>query len=293
MNGIEKEYIQNIVSSMDYNMGKVVAIDSIGGTNYFKKGHNYDPFLTDFIQGIPESIKSNWDVEENNDSTLIIRGLGGGSQKAIKKCWATGREFYAMDTGYLGNQKHKLYHRITRNALQKPGPIIDRSYDRLGILKYKFVPYKSGSKILVCPPSDKVMNFFNQGSAADWTAKIIEEIKKYTDRPIEIRMKPIRSERVTTKTIEQALSDDVHILVTYNSIAATEALMYGKPALTLGPNAAEVVCETKLENIENPRIPTKDETIAYFAHLSYAQFTQDEMANGYAWKVLQEDKARQ
>lgn len=269
-------------------MGKIAAISN----KPINESSGIDPYLLSFLQGIPNSELSNWEKEENSDSTLLIRGLGGGSQKAIKKCWATGREFYAMDTGYLGNQKHKSYHRITRNTLQKMGPIIDRPYDRLGLLKYKFVPYTPGRKILVCPPSDKVMNFFNQGTAADWTAKIIKEIQKHTDRPIEIRMKPIRSERVTSKTIEQALADDVHLLITYNSIAATEALMYGKPALTLGPNAAETICETKLENIDNPKIPSKDETIAYFAHLSYAQFTQTEMANGYAWEILQGDKAR-
>jgi len=286
MSGIENVYTQNIVNNTGYKMGKVIALrnKSLDAGN--------DPYLLSFLQGIQKSEFSDWDNEENTDSILVMRGLGGGSQKAIKKCWATGREFYTMDTGYFGNDKHKTYHRITRNALQKPGPIIERPFDRLGLIKYKYVPFTSGNKILVCPPSDKVMNFFDQGTAAEWTNKIVTEIKKHTDRPIEIRMKPIRSERVTTKTIQQALSEDVHLLITYNSIAATEAIMYGKPALTLGPNAAEIIGETKLENIENPRIPSKDETIAFFAHLSYAQFTQSEMANGYAWRILQEDKGR-
>lgn len=286
MNGIENVYILNIANNTGYNMGKVIAL-----RNKQVEGNlDNDPYLLSFLKGIPKSSFSDWDTEENTDSILVMRGLGGGSQKAIKKCWATGREFYAMDTGYLGNQKHKLYHRITRNALQHPGPIKERPFDRLGMLNYKYNIYTPGKKVLVCPPSDKVMNLFNQGTAAEWTAKIVEEIKKHTDRPIEIRMKPIRSERVTTKTIQQALADDVHILITYNSIAATEAILYGKPALTLGPNAAQVICETKLENIDNPKIPTKDETIAYFAHLSYAQFTQSEMSNGYAWSILQEDR---
>lgn len=268
---------------------KVAAIESVG-FNWAEKGHDYDPYLRSFLQGIGGE-ESTWEEQEDTNTTLVIRGLGGGSQKAIKKCWETGRPFYAVDTGYFGNAKHKTWHRITYNALQNMQDIIERDDTRLkiqlGEWKEVYKPFTKGKKILICPPSDKVMNLFNQGTAERWTKNIIEEIKKITDRPIEIRMKPIRSERVTNKTIQQALADNVHCLVTYNSIAATEALMEGKPAITLGPNAAQLICETDLNNIENPRIPTEDEMYSFIKHLSYAQFTQNEMADGTAWKILQ------
>ena len=51
-----------------------------------------------------------------------------------------------------------------------------------------------------------------------------KELQKYTDRPVEIRLKPNRSERISTKPLEAALADDVYCLITYNSIAALEAL---------------------------------------------------------------------
>lgn len=273
-------------------MGKVAAIDSVGGNNYHKKGHDYDPYLRSFMKGVG-GIESTWDQEKNTDSTLIIRGLGGGSQKAIKKCWATGRPFYAIDTGYFGNGKHKTWHRITYNALQNMTQIISTDTERLELQlnaawKEIYKPFTKGSKILVCPPSDKVMNFFGQGTAKAWTENLLTQLKELTDRPIEIRLKPIRSERISTKTIQDALQDDVHCLVTYNSIAATEALMEGKPAITLGPNAAQLVCETDLENIETPRIPSEEEMQQFLTHLSYSQFTQSEMEDGTAWQILQE-----
>ena len=275
-------------------MAKVASIDSSGGNNYAKKGHNYDPYLRSFMIGVGGE-ESNWETEEQTDSTLIIRGLGGGSQKAIKRCWSEGRPFYAIDTGYFGNGKHKTWHRITYNALQNMESIISRDSDRLELQLQKtwkelWTPFTSGRKILVCPPSDKVMNMFNQGTAKEWTDKLVEQLKTKTNRPIEIRMKPIRSERISTKSIEDALRDDVHCLVTYNSIAATEALMCGKPAITLGPNAAQLICETDLDNIENPKIPTKEEMRSFLTHLSYAQFTQHEMEDGTAWKILQEGR---
>jgi len=272
-------------------MGKVAAIDSTGGNNYARKGHDYDPYLRSFIEGV-SGIESSWEAEENTDSTLIIRGLGGGSQKAIKRCWASGRNFYAMDTGYFGNGKHKTWHRITYNALQNMHEMLPYDKSRLelqlGPFKEIYKPFTSGSKILVCPPSDKVMNMFGQGTAKEWTKKLVANLSTLTDRPIEIRMKPIRSERISTKTIQDALQDDVHCLITYNSIAATEALMEGKPAITLGPNAAQLICETDLANLENPKIPTRDEMFAFLTHLSYSQFTQAEMEDGTAWRILQE-----
>jgi hypothetical protein len=272
-------------------MGKVAAIDSKGGNNYHKKGHEYDPYLRSFMIGV-DGKESTWEAEEDTDSILIVRGLGGGSQKAIKRCWSTGRPFYAIDTGYFGNDKHKRWHRITYNALQNMEAIVDRPDDRLkiqlGDWQDIYKPFTPGEKILVCPPSDKVMNMFNQGTAEEWTKKCVAQIRKITNRPVVIRMKPIRSERISTKTIQDALADDVHCLVTYNSIAATEALMEGKPAITLGPNAAQLVCETKLENIENPRIPSEKQMYAFMKHLSYAQFTQAEMEDGTAWKILTE-----
>jgi len=273
-------------------MGKVAAIDSAGGNNYAKKGHDYDPYLRSFLKGI-NGVESNWEQEKNTDNTLVIRGLGGGSQKAIKRCWETGRPFYAIDTGYFGNGKHKIWHRITYNALQNMNQIISTDTERLELQldatwKEIYKPFTKGSKILVCPPSDKVMKLFGQGTAKSWTENLVTQLKTLTDRPIEIRMKPIRSERISTKTIQDALQDDVHCLITYNSIAATEALMEGKPAITLGSNAAQIVCETSLSNIETPRIPTEDEMREFLIHLSYSQFTQLEMEDGTAWRILQE-----
>lgn len=268
---------------------KIAAIDSEGGVNYKSKGHAYDPYLTSFIIGSGGYISS-WSAEENTDTALVIRGLGGGSRKAIKHCWKTGRTFYAIDTGYLGNVKTKIWNRVSKNALQNLGPIVNRPTDRLKLLNYKFNQFTPGRKILICPPSEKVMDLWDQPSPQKWTENVIEELKQYTDRPIEVRLKPDRTDRVNNNTMQSALSNDVYCLVTYNSIAATEALLFGKPAIALGENAAQVLCNRKLKDIEKLRIPTKDEMLAFASHLSYCQFTQSEFANGTAWRIVNESR---
>ena len=102
-------------------------------------------------------------------------------------------------------------------------------------------------------------------------------------------MKPTRTQRIIQEqSLEAALDNDVHCLITYNSIAALESLMVGKPAITLGPNCASLVCNTKLADVENLHIPDKDEMVALMAHLSYAQFSRVEMMNGFAWDTINE-----
>jgi hypothetical protein len=282
----KREQINKLIE--DEMGNKVAAIDSEGGVGYAKKGHAYDTYLTSFILGSGGYI-SNWDRESDKKTALVIRGLGGGSRKAIQHCWKTGRDFYAIDTGYLGNNKSKYWHRITKNNLQHLGPIIERPGDRLKQLGWKYNKFTTGRKILICPPSLKVMDLWNQPDPETWTQQIIERLKQFTNRPVEVRLKPTRGERVTTKTIDQALADDVHCLITYNSIAATEALLLGKPAIALGPNAAQVLCNTSLNDIENLNTPTKDEMEAFARHLSYCQFSYGEMQNGTAWKILNEE----
>jgi hypothetical protein len=83
-----------------------------------------------------------------------------------------------------------------------------------------------------------------------------------------------------------ALSRDVHCLVTFNSIAAVESLIYGKPVFALGPNAAAPLASDDLSQIETPRIPDIDQVTALLRCLAYHQFTVEEMRTGYAWAVL-------
>ena len=46
-----------------------------------------------------------------------------------------------------------------------------------------------------------------------WINETILEIKKHTSRPIEVRKKPSREDRVSFNTIEQVLDDNVHCMV--------------------------------------------------------------------------------
>ncbi len=219
------------------------------------------------------------------NNPLCIRGMK--FQSAVQQCWEDNRTFYYIDNGYFGNLRTKIWFRIIKNHVHDLGPIKDSPADRLNLCEVNLKPFTPGSKILLAPPSIKSFSLWNIDQQ-QWIDSTIAEIKKYTNRPIVVRDKRPRADRLKEDTIEQALEDDIHCLVTYNSVAACEAVMMGKPAITLGPNAAGVLCSQSLAEIENPRIPTLDEREAWLRHLSYCQFTFTEMSNGTAWEILNE-----
>lgn len=215
----------------------------------------------------------------------VIRGMKFTA--VVNLCWQTGRTFYYIDNGYIGNVGRKIHFRIIKNHVHDIRPIIERPRDRLDQLYFTMKKFLPGRKILVAPPSEKSFSLWNINQQ-QWIDETVAEIKQHTDRPIEIRLKRTRDDRMRENTIEEALADDVHCLVTYNSVAACEAVMLGKPAITLGPNAAGVLSSQSLAEIENPRIPTEDDREAWLRHLSYSQFTFTEMSDGTAWRILNE-----
>ena len=261
-------------------VNNIVSTDS--EYRYQRKGHMYDPILQSFVQGAGGQI-SNWTKEEFNTTPVVLRGIT--KRKQMQSCKNTGRDFYYIDTGYFGNGKKKTFHRITKNDVQWFGNIVERPGDRLEKTGVQIAKMRRGRHILIAPPSQKLLNNYDI-VLEEWLEKVQAEIQAHTDRPVVIRTKQSRSTRVNDDTMEMALSQDVHCLVTFSSIAAGEALLLGKPAITLGPNAAGPLCSHSISAIENPYIPTLDEVGAWARHLAYCQFTEIEMRDGTAWRIL-------
>lgn len=264
------------------NTSAVHAIES--EYRFERKGYMYDPILESFVRGCGGQITT-WSKTETTPTPVVLRGIT--KRKEMNACRARGKDFYYIDTGYFGNGKKKLYHRITKNDVQNFGPVIDRPgdrFERTGIQLNKV--RANGSKILLAPPSQKLLNLY-EIDLETWLAQTLAEISAHTDREVVIRRKQGRSVRVNDDTIEMALSQDIYCLITYSSIAAGEAILFGKPAITLGPNAAAAVCSTAISEIESIKRPGLDEIRAWANHIAYCQFTEAEMRDGTAWRILQ------
>lgn len=259
----------------------------------FLSKHCKDQYINMFAIGSGGKVVNTDDFEfDDSDAPVVLRGIL--KDKIMKKCWLYGRDFYYVDTGYIGNQKSpqnpmgwKYWHRVVKNDLQH-NEIVPRPDDRWRRHKINLLNWrKDGKKILIATPDEKPCKFYDI-DLKEWIDETVETIKKYTDRPIEIRERaPQRVDRIENDTLKNALNNDVFALVTYNSVAATEAIMQGIPAFTLAPSnaAAPVACQD-LSKIDTPYYPDKDKVYAWASHLAYGQFHINELKNGTAWRIL-------
>lgn len=253
-----------------------------------------DPYINMFARGCNGKITNtnNFVYEDSNDP-LVLRGIL--KKKIIHKCLEDGRTFYYMDTGYFGNEitdsnpnGWKNWHRIVKNNLQHTD-IISRPDDRFKHFNKKINPWKKdGRKILIAKPDEKPMRFYDYDLDI-WLEYTINEIKKYTDRPVVVRDRASkRLDRIQHDTLQEALDDDVFALVTFNSVAATESIFYGIPAFTLAPaNAASPVSLQDLSKINEPYYPDYEKLYAWACHLSYGQFHVSEIRSGKALSLLE------
>ena len=262
---------------------------------YLSKGGE-DEYVNMFALGSGGRVINSDDfVFDDSEDPVVLRGIL--KKKIMQKCWLYGRDFYFIDTGYFGNQRYhlnpmgsKFWHRIVKNDLQHGREIIERPDDRWRRLAMNIEPWKKpGSKILIAKPDEKPMKFYDM-DLENWLEETIATIKQYTDRPIVVRERvKSRNDRIITNTLKEALQDDVHCLVTFNSNSATESILCGVPAFTLAPQqAAMPVPEQDLSKIDTPYYPDMDKIRAWVNHLAYCQFHINELKDGTAWRILNE-----
>jgi hypothetical protein len=240
-----------------------------------------------------------WDNKESIETPVLVRGIANG--KICDYIQQRGIDYYFMESGYLGNYPSrnneggkKIYHRIQKNAMQQTHMlnVPDDRWKKLCAWN-KDLQYQGwrnpGSKILLVAPSDKPCKYYGI-NRRKWLKETIATLEKHTDRPIFVREKSPRWNR-SQNTLYEALADDVWAVVTYNSIAAVEAVHFGIPAFTLAPTAADPVCSKDLSQIESPFKPDENFVYKWLSSIAYGQFSMSEMISGEAWQmVLQNDE---
>jgi hypothetical protein len=254
-----------------------------------------DEYINMFASGSRGEIVNLDDFDYNSSSnTIVLRGIL--KKKIMQRCWLNGRDFYFMDTGYMGNlpgrnNPHgwKYFHRIVKNELQK-SIIEHRPADRWEALvkgdgRLRWPGWKkNGNKILLIISNPKSCHYFGY-DMPQWLETTISAIKKHTDMEIIIRHKGSRPER-NQYSIYDILDTGIFATVAFNSIAAMESIAYGVPAFTTVSCAATPLSLTDLSKITSPWYPDPSQVAQHCHSLAYGQFTQKEIADGIAWKLL-------
>lgn len=191
--------------------------------------------------------------------------------------------FWFIDSGYTNFiEPHKKWHRLVRNHLHF-NTQFDAPTDRLNNFPTFPVPWKKeGKTILIVEPGPFAAGIFHV-EAKSWGQQVAEELRKYTDRPIEFRSKTNKKTR--TSLYKKVLQGDYYCTVSINSNSAVESIWAGVPAITLDKHISNPVTVNSLDQVNNLyRGPLGN----WLAYLSYSQFTYEELMSGTAIDIIRQ-----
>ena len=161
--------------------------------------------------------------------------------------------------------------------------------------------------ILQRPGDSSLKNLLEQhGTYKNFITFTLNEIKKYTDRPIRVRMHPLRQDRqlealknfdidISTNTLgsQQAQGKleggdglykdfkEAYAVVGFNSNALTESVCEGIPTFSMCASSMAWQCSNKdLKDIETPTLFDREQ---WLNNLGYCQWREDEIARGDPW----------
>jgi hypothetical protein len=217
-------------------------------------------------------------VEED----CLLRNTVGNEQILVNKI-DHNLPFWFIDSGYTNFiESNKKWHRLVRNHLHFNRNFVAPA-DRLCIFPSFPQPWlRNGTKILIVEPGEFAAGIMHV-EAKSWGKQVADELKKYTNRPIEFRSKTNKKTR--TSLYQQLLTGDYYCTVSINSNSAVESIWAGVPAITLNSHVSNPVTRNNLSQINDLYYGPLGDWLAW---LSYCQFTFDELMDGTALDIIRQ-----
>lgn len=210
----------------------------------------------------------------------LIRNTVGNGTILVDKI-DNGYPFWFIDSGYTNFlEPNKKWHRLVRNHLHT-NSMFPAPCDRMHNFPSFPVPWrKNGKSILIVEPGPFAASIMHV-EAKTWGRQVAEELRKYTDRPIEFREK---TNKKTRKSLyKQLLTGDYYCTVSINSNSAVESIWAGVPAITLDKHISNPVTRNSLSQVNDLYYGPLGDWLAW---LSYCQFTFDELMDGTALDII-------
>jgi len=149
----------------------------------------------------------------------------------------------------------------------------------------KIAPWRTdGDKILV--REQRGIGSSDVACAPDWHARTAAELRRYTDRPIEIVEHPKKLKRrgIAVPRPEEQFAD-AFCVITWNSHMGTMALLHGVPVIACGPKFfVSTAAGRDIAQVDDPSRPETRE--AAFARFAWAQWAMSEIRSGEAFRRL-------
>ena len=240
------------------------------------------------------------------DVAVIWSMLWSGRMRENQAIWhlfhTTGRAVIVAEVGSLHrNQLWKLsLHRAGREPFYGHGLDLSRPA-KLNINAKEWT--KSGHKILIALQRSESQQWIGMPPPEQWLHETIDRLRKFTDRPIEVRPHP--RQRITMPpgivTIKPQLVpgtyDDFDFLrslagtwalINHNSGPGIQSILNGVPAFVGDSSLAAPVANLDLSKIESPDRPDRGR---WLVDLCHTHWTTDEIRTGWPMMRLLDSQA--
>ena len=240
------------------------------------------------------------------DVAVIWSVLWQGRMRNYKKIWERYRQankpVIVLEVG--GLRRNKSF-KIAINGVNRKADFANQDVDnvRWPLFNYTLQPWKqTGDNIIILGQHDASEQWNGMPSMNVWFEQQINEIRKHTTRPIQVRphpRNPVGFDLTKYKNVSMARPimdrntiDDTNFKdtlkkawagVNHSSNPAMEAVINGIPVFVSEDSLCYDVGNHSLTQINNPKMPDRQE---WANKLSYTEWFQDEIEKGLPWSRI-------
>lgn len=232
--------------------------------------------------------------------SVLFHGRMRGNQTVWQNAQAKSKPVIVLEVGGI---KRNDTWKVGINGINRDAYFGDGGRDsvRADLLGLELKPWtNSGEFILVCGQHDKSLQWQNLPPMSNWVVNTIDQLRKYTNRPIIFRPHPrcrlahIEKEfdnvfRQDPKYVKDSYDDfdlsfdNIWATVSWSSNPGIHSVINGVPAFVGPSSLAYDVANTDYAEIENPKRPERQQWLNDYA---WTEFTADEISLGLPLKRL-------
>jgi hypothetical protein len=270
---------------------------------------NSKPIFEAFIKSLKDSgdeVTLNRSCDA--DVAVIWSVLWLGRMRNYKQIWQRYRQankpVIVLEVG--GLRRNKSF-KIGINGVNRKADFANQEVDdtRWPLFKHTLKPWKqTGDNIIILGQHDASEQWNGMPSMNSWFEEQINEIRKHTTKPIQVRPHPrnpvgfdprkYKNVSMIRPVMDRNTIDDTNFkdtlknawaVVNHSSNPAMEAVINGIPVFVSESSLCYDVGNHSLANINNPKMPDRQE---WTNKLSYTEWFPEEIAKGLPWKKIKD-----
>ena len=266
---------------------------------------NSKPIFDAFIKSLNQNNEKLYINHRADDADVAViwSVLWRGRMAEYKKIWdhyrAQGKPVVVLEVG--GLRRNKSF-KIGINGINRDADFANQEFDdeRWPLFGHELRPWNpTGNLIVICGQHDTSEQWKGLPKMSNWIEKQIQEIRKYTNKPILVRPHPrnqinfdenkfknvkVRIPRRDFRTYDdtdfKATLRGTWAVVNHSSNPAMEAVIQGIPVFVSESSLCHDVGNANLYDINTPAMPNRTK---WANMLAYTEWFEDEIEQGLPW----------